>query len=91
MTSVPFLHTRPGRSAEPTCGDIEQRCAQRLVNPRGRPTRGCGSSSPGPQRALINRALAQTSGNVTKAARLLGINRMKIYRRLSSGQEEDSD
>ena len=43
------------------------------------------------ERALINRALAQTRGNVAKAARLLGINRMKIYRKLSSDQEEDSD
>ncbi|HEY4330328.1 MAG TPA: sigma-54 dependent transcriptional regulator [Phycisphaerae bacterium] len=30
---------------------------------------------------LINRALAQAGGNVAKAARLLGINRSRIYRR----------
>ena len=43
------------------------------------------------ERALIDRALAQTDGNVAKAARLLGINRMKIYRKLASEPEEDSD
>ena len=31
---------------------------------------------------LIERALQQSNGNVAQAARLLGINRMKIYRRL---------
>jgi len=34
--------------------------------------------------ALIQRAMAQTQGNVAKAARILGINRMKIYRRLAA-------
>jgi len=34
--------------------------------------------------ALIQRAMAQTNGNVAKAARILGINRMKIYRRLAA-------
>ena len=37
--------------------------------------------------ALIQRAMAQTDGNIAQAARLLGINRMKIYRRLAV--EED--
>lgn len=32
---------------------------------------------------LINRALAQTNGNVARAARLLGINRSRIYRKFS--------
>ena len=32
--------------------------------------------------ALIERALRQTRGNVTEAARLLGINRTKLYRKL---------
>ncbi|MBT3605732.1 MAG: sigma-54-dependent Fis family transcriptional regulator [Candidatus Latescibacteria bacterium] len=32
---------------------------------------------------LIQRAMAQTDGNVAKAAQLLGINRMKIHRRLT--------
>jgi DNA-binding NtrC family response regulator len=40
--------------------------------------------------ALIKRAMAQTNGNVARAARLLGINRMKIYRRLAA-EEEASD
>ena len=35
---------------------------------------------------LIKRALAQTQGNISRAAKLLGIHRMKIYRRLA--QEE---
>lgn len=33
---------------------------------------------------LIQRALEQTDGNVAKAARLLGVNRMKIHRRLAT-------
>ncbi|MBI2503873.1 MAG: hypothetical protein HYW07_11650 [Candidatus Latescibacteria bacterium] len=33
--------------------------------------------------ALIQRALSQTGGNLTEAARLLGINRAKIYRKLA--------
>jgi DNA-binding NtrC family response regulator len=37
--------------------------------------------------ALIQRALAQTNGNVTEAARLLGINRTRIYRRLAHEPE----
>ena len=37
---------------------------------------------------LINRALAQTNGNVAKAARLLGINRTRIYRRMAAEQED---
>ena len=32
---------------------------------------------------LIQRALAQTDGNISEAARLLGINRSRIYRRLA--------
>ena len=38
---------------------------------------------------LMQRALAQTKGNVAKAARLLGINRTKIYRRMAVEGEED--
>jgi DNA-binding NtrC family response regulator len=38
---------------------------------------------------LMQRALAQTKGNVAKAARLLGINRTKIYRRMAAEGEED--
>jgi len=41
--------------------------------------------------ALMQRALAQTSGNVSRAARLLGINRTKIYRRMAAEQEEGAD
>lgn len=33
--------------------------------------------------ALIQRAMAQTDGNITEAAKLLGINRTKIYRKLA--------
>ena len=32
---------------------------------------------------LVKRALAETGGNISKAARLLGVNRMKIYRILA--------
>ena len=37
---------------------------------------------------LIHRALAQTQGNVSKAAELLGINRAKIYRTLALAESE---
>ena len=33
------------------------------------------------EHALIQRALEQTGGNVAEAARLLGVNRSRIYRR----------
>jgi transcriptional regulator of acetoin/glycerol metabolism len=33
------------------------------------------------ENALIQRALEQTRGNVAEAARLLGVNRSRIYRR----------
>ena len=32
---------------------------------------------------LIQRALKKTQGNISKAAELLGVHRMKIYRRLA--------
>jgi DNA-binding NtrC family response regulator len=35
------------------------------------------------ERWLIKRALAQTGGNITEAARILGSNRNKIYRTLA--------
>jgi len=35
---------------------------------------------------LIQRALSQTSGNIAEAARLLGINRTRIYRKLASSR-----
>ena len=33
------------------------------------------------EQALIQRALQETAGNVVEAARLLGVNRSRIYRR----------
>jgi len=39
------------------------------------------------ERALIQKALAQAGGNVSKAAELLGVNRAKIYRFM--GQDDD--
>ena len=52
------------------------------------PTRTSASSSPeiplnleAAEQALIQRALEQTNGNVAEAARLLGVNRSRIYRR----------
>jgi DNA-binding NtrC family response regulator len=36
------------------------------------------------EQALIQRALQQTGGNVAEAARLLGVNRSRIYRRFGS-------
>jgi DNA-binding NtrC family response regulator len=36
---------------------------------------------------LIQRALLQTNGNIAEAARLLGINRTRIYRKLASSRE----
>jgi DNA-binding NtrC family response regulator len=35
------------------------------------------------EQALIQRALHETGGNVVEAARLLGVNRSRIYRRVS--------
>jgi len=37
------------------------------------------------ENALIQRALEQTRGNVAEAARLLGVNRSRIYRRFPQG------
>ena len=38
------------------------------------------------EKALIKKALKKANGNISEAARLLGINRMKIYRRITSGE-----
>jgi len=38
------------------------------------------------EEALIRRALSQTNGNIAEAARLLGINRTRIYRKLASSR-----
>jgi transcriptional regulator with PAS, ATPase and Fis domain len=38
------------------------------------------------EEALIQRALSQTNGNIAEAARLLGINRTRIYRKLAAGR-----
>lgn len=40
--------------------------------------------------ALMKRALAQTNGNVVQAARLLGINRTKIYRRMAAEEGKEA-
>lgn len=40
---------------------------------------------------LIQRALKQTRGNVSKAAELLGVHRMKIYRKLAQGENTDEE
>ena len=34
----------------------------------------------------LQRALSQTNGNIAEAARLLGINRTRIYRKLASSR-----
>jgi len=39
------------------------------------------------EQALIQRALEQTGGNVAEAARLLGVNRSRIYRRFPQGAD----
>lgn len=39
------------------------------------------------EQVLIQRALEQTGGNVAEAARLLGVNRSRIYRRFPQGAE----
>jgi len=39
--------------------------------------------------ALIKRALAQTGGNISKAADLLGVNRARIYRALGQANESE--
>lgn len=36
---------------------------------------------------LIKRALRHTNGNVSRAAELLGVHRMKIYRRLAQDEK----
>jgi DNA-binding NtrC family response regulator len=38
------------------------------------------------EQVLIQRALQETDGNVMEAARLLGVNRSRIYRRFRSSQ-----
>ena len=38
------------------------------------------------EKKLIKKALEKANGNISEAARLLGINRMKIYRRITSGE-----
>jgi DNA-binding NtrC family response regulator len=40
---------------------------------------------------LIQRALKQTGGNIADAARLLGIHRTRIYRKLARGEPSSSD
>ena len=39
------------------------------------------------EQTLIQRALQQTAGNVAEAARLLGVNRSRIYRRFQQPAE----
>ncbi len=41
------------------------------------------------EQALIQRALQQTGGNVAEAARLLGVNRSRIYRRFGPGDSAE--
>jgi len=43
------------------------------------------------EQALIQRALQQTNGNVAEAARLLGVNRSRIYRRIPAQVGGESD
>jgi len=50
------------------------------------PTAGVSLNLEAAERALIERALQETAGNVVEAARLLGVNRSRIYRRF--GQTE---
>lgn len=38
---------------------------------------------------LIQRALKKTQGNISKAAELLGVHRMKIYRRLAKNENAE--
>lgn len=38
---------------------------------------------------LIQRALKKTQGNISKAAELLGVHRMKIYRRLAKNENTE--
>ena len=72
------LHLRPAPNAAP---------AVRAADPRPRP-----EAAPLPlnlaeaEDVLIQRALQQTGGNIAEAARLLGIHRTRIYRKLA--QEE---
>jgi DNA-binding NtrC family response regulator len=42
------------------------------------------------EHALIQRALEQTSGNVAKAARLLNVNRSRIYRSFPNLAKSDA-
>ena len=41
------------------------------------------------ERALMQRALAQAGGNVSKAAEMLGVNRARIYRTLAQTEPDD--
>jgi transcriptional regulator of acetoin/glycerol metabolism len=42
------------------------------------------------EQALIERALAACKGNVAQAARLLGVPRMRIYRRMGARRDDAS-
>lgn len=50
--------------------------------PEAMDARQCGGSLEEAQRASIERALAQSAGNISRAAALLGISRQALYRRM---------
>ena len=59
----------------------------REVRPAGPVAAGLPLNLEEAENALIQRALEQTRGNVAEAARLLGVNRSRIYRRFPQGAE----
>lgn len=64
-----------------------------VSHPQLEPTQPVGPQLPlnikDAEMVLIKRALAETEGNIVEAARLLGINRTKIYRRLAEETHTD--
>lgn len=52
----------------------------------------CGSSLDlrSAERELVRRAIAEADGNMSEAARLLGINRSKLYRKLAAGPDVEA-
>jgi DNA-binding NtrC family response regulator len=64
----------PGDSAAPSASRSKMAAAQELP-----------LNLEEAENLLIQRAMAQTNGNIAEAARLLGIHRTRIYRRLAQG------
>jgi len=71
-----------GESIEPSHLRLIQRAPTRISpGPAAEPEASLPLNLDAAEQALIQRALQETAGNVMEAARLLGVNRSRIYRR----------